>query len=234
MQRINVSDAINRKSINKARSLFKTIKLPFKEISAIDYPREHHFMEGCWIDRGVLHYCPSKVLIGSLLHEAGHLATTPRQFWSDMRPGDLAESPIVSPFGVGGDFAAEAWCFAAANAAGISSELSVVGSTSIASTKALSGDDFAMLNTPSSMWGLSSGEIDIWVQLVDQRHIGIRLLACAGMIAKSSRYPVMHRWFWHNRDKWIGFDRGLIDMIASDGIFGHSDKNILKLWEIEN
>lgn len=66
-------------------------------------------------------------------------------------------------------------------------------------------------------------------ELVDRRHIGIRLLACAGMIAKSSRYPVMHRWFWHDRDKLIRFDQGLIDAIASNGLFGHSDRKILGL-----
>jgi len=225
MQRILAADAINRKSINKARSLFRRIRLPFKEVSAINYPQEHYFMEGCWIDRGVLHYCPAKVLIGSLLHEAGHLATTPRQFWHEVNPGDLADSPIISPFGMGGEFAAEAWGFAAANAAGISSELSVVGSTNIES---INGSRPA--NEPSSMWGLSNGELNIWSQLVDHRHIGIRLLACAGMIVKSSKYPAMHRWFWHDRDHRLGIDRDLVKAIASEGIFSHINKDILQLW----
>lgn len=59
--------------INKARNFFKKIGLPFVEVPSYIPDPEGCFFKGVWIADGKLHYCPARVDVGELLHEAGHV-----------------------------------------------------------------------------------------------------------------------------------------------------------------
>ena len=102
------------KSIGRARNFFKQIGLPFEIIPNYEPDPAHTFFKGCWWHKGQLHFCPARVNVGELLHEAGHGALLPKSLWHTLVPGEIPLCPPLGLFDQIGDFAVEAWDCAAA------------------------------------------------------------------------------------------------------------------------
>jgi tetratricopeptide (TPR) repeat protein len=103
----------NLKWVNRATSFFKEIGLPFVVVPSYQADPPDIFFKGCWLEAGKLHFCPKRVQVGELLHEAGHLALLPRSLWAELKPGTLEVETLY------GDPGAEAWDYAAAIVTGI-------------------------------------------------------------------------------------------------------------------
>lgn len=111
---------ISHQFVNKARDFFKRIGLPFEIVPSYQSDPPGSFFKGCWLNQGKLFYCPARVQVGELLHEAGHLALLPKDQWPLLMPGKLDEVyPPLGGFRFIGDAAVEAWDYAAALAADI-------------------------------------------------------------------------------------------------------------------
>ncbi len=216
----------NYRSLNKARAFFRRIGLPFVEEAATVQP-PGEFQVGCWIEGGKLHYCPKTALVGSVLHEAGHLAVTPRQFWPVIQPGDLeGQAAVLCPFGVGGEFAAEAWGWAAAEAAGIPSSEAVIGSTGISGAE-MSDAEWEDFNRSGYFLDMSKAQWKLWLSLHEKKHIGIAMLVAGGYIDRIATFPKCDRWFWHKRKKTPGLAGELLTTLADNNPIG-----IKELWQI--
>lgn len=108
------------KFLNRAKSFLKKINLPYQQIPSYAPVPEKTFFPNCWLSNGVLYFSP-KASIAHVLHEAGHLALTPKSEWHLLTPGDLEVYPPLGFFRELGDAVVEAWDFAAAEAADIPS-----------------------------------------------------------------------------------------------------------------
>lgn len=105
--------------VGLARNFFKRIGLPFRIVPSYEPDPEGVFFKGCWLDRGTLVFCPGRVQVGELMHEAGHLALTPKDQRHLLEPGSLTTSPPLGDFELIGDAAVEAWDYAAGLAADV-------------------------------------------------------------------------------------------------------------------
>jgi tetratricopeptide (TPR) repeat protein len=106
-------EQFNLKWVNRATSFFKKIGLPYSIVPSYQADPPGTFFEGCWLSAGKLHFCPKRVQVGELLHEAAHLALLPKSMWNDLKPGNLEVETLY------GDPGAEAWDYAAAAFTGI-------------------------------------------------------------------------------------------------------------------
>ncbi|HEY9750678.1 MAG TPA: hypothetical protein V6C63_18500 [Allocoleopsis sp.] len=150
--------------VNRARSLFKKIRLPFQVVPSYIPDPPSSFFTGCWLLEGCLYFCPARVQVGELLHEAGHLALLPKDVWPSLQPGQIE----IQTFGLeSGDYAVEAWDYAAAIECDIPS---------------LAVFDKGFNDAGWTVWELFDAGI----------HPGIKMLQDAGM---TQNFPVMKRWF---------------------------------------
>lgn len=214
--------------INRARTFLKRIGFSTVELPSTVPDPDGCFVKGCWIDRGVLYYCTKNVLVGSLLHEAGHLAITPKCMWGQITPGCLTNQPIFNAFGHSGEFAVEAWGHAAAMAAGIPSEEATRGSTPycIATKEGGFANDEAQdqYNSPNYYGNCSRAELGVALSLLKKDHIGIYLLTIAGF---TKDFPKMDVWFWDNcKPKTVS--KEFVDLISSSG--DGTNQDVSNLW----
>ena len=170
--------------INRARSFFKRIGLPFREVPSYHPDPPNSFFTGCWLDKGCLYYCPARVSVGELLHEAGHLALTPKDQWQLIQPGALELYPPLGDLREIGDAAVEAWDYAAALSADIP-ELAVF------------------------VKGFDGNGLKVWESFDAKMHPGFTLLRFLGM---SSSWGNMDRWFVPSQGIPPGRD-GIIDLL---------------------
>ncbi|XHX78973.1 MAG: hypothetical protein RBJ76_03280 [Stenomitos frigidus ULC029] len=152
--------------VGLARNFFKRIGLPFRIVPSYESDPKDVFFKGCWLDRGTLVFCPGRVQVGELMHEAGHLALTPKDQWHLLEPGSLTTSPPLGDFALIGDAAVEAWDYAAALAA-----------------------DVPILTI--FRHGFDGNGLQVWEQFDHQMHPGFALLRFLGM---SNRWGTCDRW----------------------------------------
>lgn len=110
---------VNLRFVNRARNFFNRINLPFTVVPSYQADPPGAFFQGCWIASGQLWFCPRRVDVGELLHEAAHLLLIPRYQWHLIAPGDLNVEIPLGPFAPIGDAAVEALGYAIALAADI-------------------------------------------------------------------------------------------------------------------
>lgn len=153
--------------VNKARDFFKRIGLPFKIVPSYIKDPPNSFFKGCWLDNRKLYFCPKRVQVGELLHEAGHLALTPKADWHLIKPGNITTQIPLGYLAPIGDAAVEAWDYAAAKSADIP-ELAVFTN------------------------GFNGAGWQVWESFDERRHPGFVLLRFLGM---SSDWGKCDRWF---------------------------------------
>jgi hypothetical protein len=192
----------NYRYLNKSRTFLKSIGIPVVSHESTTPDPSNSFMTGCWIDRGVVNYVAKRCLVGSLLHEAGHLALTPHKYWTSIAPGCFSnQAQIKDPFAGGGEFAVEAWGYAAASAIGIPVEAAVHSSAKICS---IANDNFEIDNQPNYFGDITRAEFAICMDLLQGKHLGIKLLRLAGMAG--SDYPNLKSWIWGDRQSDFNFE----------------------------
>lgn len=156
---------------NKARDFFKRIGLPFEIVPSYVPDPPGTFFEGVWIAGGRLIFCPARVHVSELLHEAGHLALQPRSQWDELPCGKWEEIyPPLGHYRYLGDAAVEAWDYAAALAAGI--------------------PEICLFQT-----GFNGNALAVWESFDARCHPGFALLRFLGM---SSEWGKVDRWFVGN------------------------------------
>jgi hypothetical protein len=175
------------------------------------------FSEGCWLDKGKLHYVAKRCLVGAFIHEAAHLALIPKRQWKNIAPGDFDGQGIEDPFAGGGELAAEAWGYCFAIAARIPVEAAIHSNTKIATvgggiTEEVTEEYLAETHAQSNRHGyfgeLSKAEFQIAHSLLAGRHLGIALLSLSGMTTQKG-FPKLTRWLWGNQDSKFDFKKVL-------------------------
>lgn len=165
----------NHKFLNRSRGFLKRIGLPLVEVPSYEPDPAGSFFTGCWIAKSAVHYCPARVQVGEFLHECGHLALLPESVWHQVEPG-MIPAQIAASMGWLknlGDFAVEAWDYAAAARANIPS-LAVFA-------KGFGGED---------------QRLQMWECFERRHHPGFGLLRALDM---SREWGQLNRWFigWH-------------------------------------
>lgn len=84
-------------AVRQAITFFDSIGLPTRRVTngmlASEGAYVRPFLDGVWIDRGVLVYHPRTVRASDLYHEAGHLAVTPGFLRPHITPGMNFDEP---------------------------------------------------------------------------------------------------------------------------------------------
>lgn len=159
--------------VSRARDFLKKIGMPIEVVPSYIPDPADTFFKGVWIANGKLHFCPARVQVGELLHEAGHMALMPKSQWGDLPTGRWKDDSLYPPLGgfkYLGDAAVEAWDYAAALAADIP-ELCV------------------FVN------GFNGNGLVVWELFDRRKHPGFTLLRFLGM---SSAWGRCDRWFVGN------------------------------------
>lgn len=105
--------------INRALVFLRQINFPHDLRPGYTPDPPGSFFKGCWYENGRLQIVKTRCDVGELLHEAGHLALTPRDLWSSIGPGTFPSSATLGGLDPIGDSAVEAWDYAAAIAVNI-------------------------------------------------------------------------------------------------------------------
>lgn len=167
---MNHEQKVSLRFVSRARDFLKRIGIPIEVIPSYVPDPPYSFFKGVWIANGKLNFCPARVQVGELLHEAGHMALMPKSRWQELPTGRWADDTLYPPLGGFkhlGDAAVEAWDYAAALTADIP-ELCVFD-------KGFDGNGMA-----------------VWELFDERRHPGFTLLRFLGM---SSEWGKCDRWF---------------------------------------
>jgi len=188
-------------ALRQAVEFFGSIGMPTRRVTNGMLAREgayvRPFLDGVWIDRGVLVYHPRTVRVADLFHEAGHLAVTPGFLHPHITPGMNFDEPTAEFLQAVDDYLAE-------HPDGLTSYPEDPGCRAIlqmSESEAIAWSFAAMKAAGAhlpSLWRKDDKSFDgataeIRSMLEARCHLGIAGLQAAGMTAKNE-YPQMRRW----------------------------------------